>query len=129
MTSPEINAEILEGFRQKFSSELLRIHGELDGLSFFTPEILTDEKTKVIEATVDSLTKEAKAMGQLPIAEILADLEISFYSLHTIGTVDNLDKFQTLAGHILDKIETILLMIPSTSEAVLKSIHERQAKY
>ncbi len=128
MSNPDVSSEILEAHRQKTSSELLRLHTELDAIGYLVPQTLTAEKSKAIQDTLSGLAKEAEDMDQKPMAEVLRQLEIQFYSLQTIGTIDNLDKFQMEAGYALDKLETVLLMIPSTSEAVLERIAQRRSE-
>jgi len=94
MIQPEINAEVLEGFKKKVGIELLKIYSELDGIGYLSPDSLTDDKTKRIQASIEALAEEAKMMSQKALAEVLGQISMQFYRLQTVGTVDKLDKFQ-----------------------------------
>ncbi len=108
--------------------ELLKIHSELEGIGILMPETLTNDKTESIQKTLDELEQEANMMSQPAIAEVLSGLRVDFYTLHTIGTVDDTEKFQRQAAFIFDKLETVLLMLPSTSGEVLENIKKQRER-
>lgn len=128
MSKPESGREVLEEFNRRLGQELLQVHQELSNLGVFIPESLNHEVSKRIVEVVAALAREASDLSQPALAEVLSSLEIGFHSLHTIGVVDNLEKFQQEAWHAVDKLETVLLMTPSTCEETLARIKEERAR-
>jgi|SRR3989344_2013501 len=129
MSSPEINAEILETFQRKVETELPKIYDQLNQIGlYFLPETLTPEIVQTIQDTLDKLGQEAKSLNQLALAEVLTQLNLNFYILHTIGTVENQEKFAREASLVYSQLETVLLMMPTTSAATLQNIEQRRER-
>ncbi len=126
MSKPEMGREVVEGFNQKVEQKLLEVYKGVSQLGFLSPETLSHEKTEGIEVLLGSLEREAESLSQPVMTEILGSLRVRFYSLHTVGTVDKLEKFQQEASFALQQLETVLLMMPSTSREVLESIQRER---
>lgn len=124
----EINPDILT---EEMSDVLFWIREQLAGL-VFTPEVLTSKITDVIEEKLERAKQTAVQMGDKVKEEILATLGIHFYSLHTIGIVDDRRKFESEAAHAFDLVDMALLcmdgMVAKNKGKIMATLAEERQR-
>lgn len=126
--APELNPDILN---EHVSDTLFQIRSELVRL-VFTPEVLTPEIVDSIEQRLDRLRDMAEKTGDKVKEEILSKLGIRFYSLHTVGIVDDRRKFESEAFHAFDILNTTLLcwdgMVAKNKGKIMTLIKEERER-
>ncbi len=122
-----------EAFLEKISDELMRIHTGLSEYNVFTRELLNHDQVDVICNKLDQLSKEAKDIGEDAKVALLSNLSMHFYVLHTVGVVENPEKFSNEAARAFTLLETILLtldgFVAKNRGKILKIISEREGRY
>ena len=122
-STKEITKEI---FNESLRAELFKIFSDLNEIIYFTPETISNDTVDKISTKLQKLAKDAAAVAEHEKEEILKQIESAFYILHTIGVVDNRERFGSEVGRAIQLVEVALLAFGGpTGKKVLDTIKER----
>lgn len=131
--SPEkregMNPEILN---EHISDTLLDIHTQLRSIRS-TPEVLNDVVVDSIVSKLEALENSAINAGDEAKKIMFSTLGTQFYSLRTIGIVDDRKKFESEAAHAFELLEMALLGMDGTVQKnkgkIVAAIQEEKERY
>lgn len=102
-------------FKETMQDGLFALDKQLGGL-WLQPDSLTAGEIDKICADLDVLIKEAREIDEETSAEMLEQIRWQFYSLNTIGIVEDLTRFQDAASHALGLLNVALLSLDSSTQ-------------
>lgn len=122
-----------EIFLSEMADKLLSIYRDMSDLRYFTKESLNVDKVDNIQTTLVELKVMAEEAGESAKAKLLDTMELRFSILHTIGIVDDPDKFADKASGAFAVLEAILLIldgtIPKNRGKIMELIEKREEQF